>query len=50
MAIPMIKVNGKMVPAKKVNGKWEPIPESELVLTEKGFQLKDKEVKREEEE
>lgn len=29
----MIKFNGKMVPARKVNGEWVPIENAELLIT-----------------
>lgn len=50
----MMKINGKMVPVKQVNGKWEPIPDAQLVMTEKGFELREgtppKEAREEDEE
>ena len=36
MTVPMIKMNGKMVPAKKVDGKWVPDEGSVLVYNKKG--------------
>ena len=37
MTTPMIKINGKMVPARKnTKGKWEAIPNAELVYNKDG--------------
>lgn len=36
MAVQMIKHNGKMVPAKQVNGKWVPDEDAQLVINESG--------------
>ncbi len=37
MAVPVIKHNGKMVPAEKdKNGKWIPIEDAELAYTKDG--------------
>jgi len=35
----MIKHEGKMVPAKKVNGKWVPSENEKLVITKDGLRL-----------
>ena len=37
MAVQMIKINGKMVPAKKnKKGQWEPIENASLVMNKEG--------------
>lgn len=42
MPIQMIKHNGKMVPAKQVDGKWIPDEEKILALTSDGMKVIDK--------
>lgn len=36
MAVQMIKYEGKMVPAKLVNGKWVPDEDKSLVINKEG--------------
>ena len=49
MTVPMIKFNGKMVPAKQVDGKWVPMENAELSMTaDGGLEVVEKEKKDEE--